>query len=217
MENKPALIILSILVFIILANILVLDILLIKNNSSKKEMTAVIATPIPEKTATQTATQPTCTQTCMEIIKEATASLTKTEPTTKPRAQAIQTQTTSSVKEFFVPFGSGTSSALDWQDVPGLQAYIDTGNYGKIKSTTFEATVRIPTANQSADIRLFNSTDKHPIWFSEIHFNVGDTATFLTSPNIVLDAGNKLYQVQIKTQLGSTTNIDQARLHILTY
>jgi hypothetical protein len=36
------------------------------------------------------------------------------------------------------------------------------------------------------------------------------------SSGVTLDSGNKLYQVQMKSQLGATTNLLQARVHIVT-
>jgi len=39
----------------------------------------------------------------------------------------------------------------------------------------------------------------------------------LTSQAVALDSGNKLYQVQMKSQLGITTNLLQSRVHIITY
>lgn len=121
--------------------------------------------------------------------------------------------TASAVKDYFIPFGSGQSSASDWQNVTGLQAYIDSNNYPNIKSVVFEASVHIPTGNQSASVRLFNATDQHPVWFSEVSLSGGDPK-FLISQPITFDSGNKLYQVQMKTQLQFPAVLDQARIHV---
>jgi len=120
------------------------------------------------------------------------------------------------VKEFFISFGSGSNSSSDWQDVLALQSYIDSANYEDIKSITFEASVHVPTGNQTASVRLFNVTDKHPVWSSEVLFNGGGTPQFLVSKPITLDKGNRLYQVQMKTQLQFQAILDQARIHIIT-
>lgn len=121
-----------------------------------------------------------------------------------------------SVKEFFVPLGSGTNATDDWTDVAGASAYVDTASYGKLKNVTFEATVSQPVSSQKIWVRLFNASDKHPVWYSDITTdNAGPI--LLTSSPIVLDRGNKLYQVQMKTQLRGATNLTQSRLHITTY
>lgn len=129
---------------------------------------------------------------------------------------AGKTTTSTNVKEYFVPLGSGTNATDDWADIQGVSAQVDTAAYGKIKKVTFEATVAQPVSSQKVWVRLFNATDKHPVWYSEV---VTDSAgpILLISPAITLDAGNKLYQVQMKTQLKGVTSLTQSRLHITTY
>ncbi len=131
--------------------------------------------------------------------------------------QAIgKTITSSSVKEYYVPLGTGTNATTDWTDVQGASAYVDTAAYGKMKKVTFEATLTQPVSSQKIWVRLYNSTDKHPVWYSEVSTdNAGPI--LLISPAITLDAGNKLYQVQMKTQLKGLTNLTQSRIHITTY
>lgn len=116
------------------------------------------------------------------------------------------------VKEYFIPFGSGSSQASDWTDVPGLTASVDFGSYNRIKEVHFEASVAIPTANESASVRLFNKTDMHPVWYSEITLMDGQ---YVSSNPISYDTGQKLYQVQMKTSLQYTANLIQSRLHVL--
>ena len=129
---------------------------------------------------------------------------------------AGKTSTSSNVKESLVPLGSGTNATDDWSDVAGASAYIDTTAYGKMKKVTFEVTISQPVSSQKMWVRLFNSTDKHPVWYSEV---TTDSAgpILLTSSAIALDPGNKLYQVQMKTQLQGLTRLSQSRIHIITY
>jgi hypothetical protein len=136
------------------------------------------------------------------------------EITPPPQIQYISSPGTTQVKEYFIPFGSGQSSAGDWQDVTGLQTYIDSANYPNIKSVVFEASLHIPTGNESASVRLFNESEKHPVWFSEVSVAGGDPL-FLISQPITLSSGNALYQVQMKTQLQYQAVLDQARIHII--
>lgn len=150
---------------------------------------------------------------CVDLIREATASLVaKPAPTSKP-------PTTSSVaKEYYIPFGAGQIMSDEWQDVPGLAAYIDSTKYGKIKTVTFEASMHVPTGNGQGYAQLFNATDQHPVWFSEVSMAVGDTSKsqLLVSQPVTLDLGNKLYKVQMKTSLRYLTILDSARVHIIT-
>lgn len=203
--------------FLVLINLIFLDILLFKNQK----------TEIIEKTVSIPVVSNSCPASCLSEISNATkgailsigptsppvGGLTPT-PTAKPVPQT-QTQPLSLVKEFFVPFGTGSNSSDDWQDVGGLRATLDPSNYGSIKTVTFEASIRIPTGNELAYVRLYSVTDKHPVWFSDVSLE-GGTPQLLISKPITLDSGNKTYQVQMKTSLKYPAFLDQARLHILT-
>lgn len=132
------------------------------------------------------------------------------------RINQLAGKTGSSVKEYYVPLGSGTNTTNDWADVSGASAYVDTASYGKLKKVTFEATISQPVSSQKVWVRLYNTTDKHPVWFSEVSTdNAGPI--LLISPSVTLDTGNKLYQVQMKSQLRGLTHLTQSRVHITTY
>jgi len=139
---------------------------------------------------------------------------------TKPNVLGTTDTTTSSVsatnKELYVPLGTGTNTTTDWTDVKGAAAYIDTRLYGKFKKVTFEASLSVPSGSQTVYVRLFNATDKHPVWYSEMTMSGAGPELFISS-GVTLDSGNKLYQVQMKSQLGATTNLLQARVHIVTF
>ena len=122
----------------------------------------------------------------------------------------------SASKEFFVPLGTGTNQSDDWQDIEGAAGYIDSTNYINIKKATFEATVENPNTAQTSYVRLFNATDRHPVWFSEMKME-GSGPQLLVSSPVILDPGQKLYKVQMRAQLKAVTKLVQARIHILTY
>lgn len=122
----------------------------------------------------------------------------------------------SSVKEAYIPLGTGENTTTDWADIKGAAAYVNTGAYGTMKKVTFEASIGVPSGNQTAYVRLYNATDKHPVWYSEMSM-AGAGPELLISTPVTLDSGNKLYQVQMKSQLGAAANLLQARMHILLY
>ncbi|MFH0750180.1 MAG: hypothetical protein V1917_04705 [Candidatus Gottesmanbacteria bacterium] len=126
------------------------------------------------------------------------------------------TTTTSTVKELYVPLGTGSNTTTDWSDVKGAAGYIDTRLYGKMKKVVFEASIGVPSGSQIAYVRLYNATDKHPVWYTEMNISSAGPELLISSP-ITLDSGNKLYQVQMKSQLGATTNLLQSRVHISMY
>lgn len=191
-------------------NLIALDFIVSKNLTSKDQAPAVKET-IVEKTADLGSLA--CPSSCISQIKEATASIKLVQPTPLPQPQAVSQSISG---EFFIPLGSGTNSTNDWADLAGVQAYVDSTKYGRIKSVVFEASLRIPTGNETAYARLFNVTDKHPVWFSEVSLD-GGTPKLLISQPITLDLGNKLYQVQMKTSLKFPAVLDQARIHITSY
>ncbi len=208
------------LFFILLfLNLIYLDILLIQGVGSKQTIIQRfenITNQVGDKTATPDPN--ICPQSCLSEIRQA-AILNKpsvTASTPSPTALPLQNTNSSQTKEYYVPFGSGSGSSADWQDVPGLQASIDTSSYGSIKSVVFEASLHIPTGNEIASVRLYNSTDSHPVWNSQVDFNGNTNSVLLVSPSVSLDNGNKLYKVQIKTQLQFHAILDQSRLHITT-
>lgn len=131
-------------------------------------------------------------------------------PTPTPAPIPIKT-----VKEFFVPLGSGTGKTADWTVVDGIGAKIDPADYGSIKQITFEVTAFVPTGNQTIWIRLYNATALQSVAGSEVTLS-GGTATLLTSSPLTLPSGSDLYQVQMKTQLQANTEINMARLRIKT-
>lgn len=120
-----------------------------------------------------------------------------------------------SAKEFFVPLGSGTNYGLDWVDVTGVYAEIDTAQYGKIKQTILEVTATVPTGNQKIWMRLYDATAGHPVWYSEMTME-GTGPKLLTSSPLVIEEGKHTYQLQIKTQLKFPATISQARVRIST-
>lgn len=171
--------------------------------------------PTPAQKAPTKADNKPCTQDCVNEIYAAIATLSAQE---KQTTANNTTPNTSSVKEYFVPFGSGSVPGSNtWQDVPGMQTYVDTSQYESIKQVVFEVSVYVPTGNQTANVQVYNVTANHPVWNSQVNFPGGSNPQFLISSPVTLDPGNNLYKVQMQTQLEYPANISQARFHITTY
>lgn len=211
----------AILLLVIFTNLIYLDLFLgsVKSGENQKIIASIPPT-VPLATSTPLDNN-ICPQSCLAQILIATSSV-KTPPSPSPTPKITPVGVspvvnyTSSVKEFFVPLGTGTTRAGDWEDINALQATIDTNNYNQIKSVTFEVSLHIPTGNETVSVRLYNVTDKHQVWFSEVSAS-GGTAQFVSSPNLTLDKGNKTYRVQAKTSLQYEAVLDQSRIHIITY
>ncbi len=192
------------LLVLVLGNLFIIDAALFLKKDKKTEEKQLATTSTPSNTPIPTQAEG-CSTECKAEIQKAVA-----DAIIKPQAS-----TQSTVKEYFVPLGSGSSTSESWTDVPGVQSYIDSSSYGVIKSVNFEASLYTPTGNQFARARLYNVTDSHPVWNSEVEISGGTPQLKVSSP-ITLDKGSKLYQVQMLTQLGSRTNLENARLRITT-
>ncbi len=151
-----------------------------------------------------------CPQDCLEIIYQATLSGEKPLPTATSRVFSPGTQ----VKEFYVPLGTGSTTATVWTDIPGAEAYINPANYGKIKSLTFEASLRVPSGSGRVYARLYNVNDKLGIFESEIS-GEGISGQRVESSKLNFSSGNKLYRVQLKTTMGVEGDLDIGRVKII--
>lgn len=150
-----------------------------------------------------------CPNTCMTAIKTATSSLKLTQNVVNNNTTTQQVS--SGASEYFVPFGaaSGTSQG-SYTTLPALQAYVNMSNYTNVESVVFEISL---SGNGITSAQLYNATDGYVIPNSQVS-TPGGSPQFLISSPLTLPAGNKLYQVQIQTQLSSPATVDQARLHI---
>jgi hypothetical protein len=149
----------------------------------------------------------------MAAIKESTASAGAAGGLT---AAPARTTASATARESFISIATGSySSEYDWGDVPGAQVTIDSGAYGTLKSVIFEATVNTPNGNEDVNVRLYNDTDKHPVWFSDLFFPSATATHFLVSKPLSLDPGVKAYKVQMKTQFATKAHLDLARIHII--
>ena len=145
-------------------------------------------------------------------VNELEAQTVKTSPVVTVKQQTT-TSSSSSINEVTIPLGSGETNSKEWTDIPGMNAYIDTKRYSSISSVRFEAVLRIPNAQGWVHARLYNKTDDRPVWNSEV-ISETDKSLLKQSEPITLDAGNKLYQVQLKSTIGVQALIDSGRIKI---
>jgi hypothetical protein len=149
----------------------------------------------------------TCVPELYDAIYQATAS--------QQLQKSVASQTVSGAEEYYITLGTGTVTSNTWVDVGGASAYIDSSKYENIQTVTFEASVVIPTGNQTAYVQLYNATAQHPVWFSQVSLQGGQPQLLISQP-ITLDPGSNLYQVQMMTQLQYPAVLTQSRVHIIT-
>jgi len=208
--NRAFIIVSSLLIFLIIVNLVFINIKLFQSESS------LIKTPTITPTPT---TEVICYEDCIEEFSRKITSL-EAAITALPTPQTTVVQKTNTVtenaKEFFIPMGNGSSTSTTWTNVAGISAYIDPRNYNNIKAIYFEVNIDVPTDNQSVSVRLYQNNEGYPVWNSELQYS-GSSAQLLISSPLTLESGNKLYTVQVKTQLGYTATITQARVRVVTH
>ena len=209
--SEPSLqkIILIFLAFLFILNFAFLDYREF-TRSEQKEVIAPTSIPIEPTLKTDNS----CPQSCLAKIDEVKQSILPELTTASPTIRPTEIPS-SGIREFFIPLGSGMSTASDWEDVYGLQVYLDSANYPNLKKAVFETSVRVPSLDQTVNVRLYNATDKQAVAGSEVSFPIGVSPTLLVSSPITLGSGNKLYQVQMKTGAKHQAYLDQSRIHLI--
>jgi hypothetical protein len=155
----------------------------------------------------------------IELVREATSSLTiQVSSLENQLAQESGTNVTDapatiSVREFYIPLGTGSTNSQEWVDLPGVEANVAPSNYGSIKEMYFEASLRIPNGTGRAYARLKNVTDNTSLIESEV-FREGSSTGLISSGKIPIPQATKLYRVQVKSTLGTEMKLDNARIKI---
>jgi hypothetical protein len=153
-----------------------------------------------------------------EAIKVATQSLTLAVQNIQlnPKTQTLYASpvaNTTTVKEYYIPLGYGSTNSTDWVDLPGVEAYVAPLNYGKIKEMYFEAGISIPTGSGEVYARLRNVTDSVSLFESEVHRS-GESGGLASSGKIPVPTSTKLYRVQLRSSIGAEVKLDNARIKI---
>lgn len=194
MDNIPKLKIFSLILFIcVLANVVILDLLVLFNKPQNNLMISTDNEQIKD-----------------EVIDKPT----EITPTiTVVPNQYYEQVRTAQLREIYIPLGAGSTQNVSWISLDGVEASIDTSKYSIIKEAYFQATLRIPTGNGKVSAKLVNITDKHDVWFSEVE-SEGSTA-ILKEAKITLTPGIKTYRVYMKSSLNYEAFVDFARIKLI--
>lgn len=219
-ENRSyANLLLVFLLTFIAINLFILDLKVFSpQENSRFSDVATGVSPLPTRSAppasleNQTAS---CPQSCLSVIEEATRSSSVIGgPEPAPSASLNQTFS-SPAREFYIPLGSGSTAKNTWEDLSGTETVIDPANYGNIREAYFIASLKNQTQNGQTEVQLYNVTDKHPVWGSHLTMN-GPIEQTLASGKIVLDTGNKLYRVELKSSMQYPVSLDSAKIRIIS-
>ena len=192
----------TLLLLILVFNVVVLDFFVFR--APPQAASSVISTQLPVSPMPVTA----CPAACVSLIEDAV-------PTQRPvtPAQSVQANP-QMIKEAYLPIGGGKTQSDAYQAIPAAQISVDSANFQNLKEVTFEVFFHIPTGNGQGYVKLYNVTDGHDVWFSEVA-GIGDQVN-KRETKIKLDPGKKTYQVMAKSTLKYEMIIDQARLKIVT-
>jgi hypothetical protein len=194
------------------ANLLALDALVIQSRvalqgSINDEVSPSLAKPCDFS----------CPKACLDKIEEATASIKAEKTESTPAAKIVTVVVTppaTALKEFYVQLNTGTGEGNDWKDVERSEIAINLSQFSKVKNIYFEVAGYLRNDNVTGNVRLYNYSDKQPVWNSEVTINKLKCQTS-TSAAISLPLSTKTYRLQVKATLNATVYIDQARLRIV--
>lgn len=153
-----------------------------------------------------------CPSSCLEEIAKVASASTQILSTEQAPAPVVSLPVRTAPTISFIPLGTGSTTNNEWTDVAGAEAWIDTNDYGAKLSVYFEAGIRV-SPNGEITARLYNVTDKHPVWNSEVRTSSGQSIT-VQSERIQFDSGKKLYRVQLQSTLQYPASLDAARIRI---
>ena len=201
----------------IFANLIALDVWVLQNrNREKDKISQCDFSRLPSPTAQAVGGQ-ACPKACLDKINEATASVNTEKIESVPVAKTVTvivTPPATQLKEFYIALGTGTGVGNDWKDIDNTDTKVDLSGFSRIKNVYFEVAGILQNDNVTANVRLYNVTDKQPVWNSEVTINKLKCQT-LTSLPISLPAGIRTYRLQVKSTLNATVYVDQARLRIV--
>lgn len=202
-EIKIGFLLTATIIIVIIANVTYLNFFILSNNSTPPKTAATtFSTPSPTSAATNSA-----------VILRSSVSIATPQSATPLPSSSTQSNT---VKDYYINLGSGTNQSADWADVQGTFNTIDINQYQNIKEVHLETTINVPTANGTVSVRLFNKTNNYTVWNSDRTVQSEVNGSLIVSQNIIYDKGPKLYAVQMMSQLGVSTTLVQARIHIIT-
>ena len=128
--------------------------------------------------------------------------------TSTPVAATVSNELT---KEVIIPLGSGSTSSIEWVKT-GAQSYIDTTVYPSLDKAYFQASLR---SNSGAIFaRLRQKNENTIVGGSNISHPKPESGFIISSP-LGLSSGNKLYEVEIRSETGQSIFVENASVKLI--
>lgn len=204
------------LLALIALNLFLIDLKLFSPESSVKLSDMAITAPIIPPVANINSDTAICPASCTSLLYSELNAKIATLSGMGSDIQGTKSLILNKItRENFVPLGSGSTDKTDWDNLTASETIIDPGNYGNIREVYFIVSLKNPTQNGQVDAQLYNVTDKHPVWGSHVVMN-GPLSQTINSSNISFDTGAKLYRVQLKSSLGYSVSVENAKIRIIS-
>lgn len=114
----------------------------------------------------------------------------------------------------YIPLGwQGSASSTDWTSVNAQSFIFDPADYPGFTNATFEANLQIYQGNGTAYARLYNSTDSSGVYGSDLSTTSQDYK-WVSSSDFALSSAKKTYILQLRSNTGYASMIQNARLKI---
>jgi len=216
-------IIFFVIIGLALMNLIVLDVLWLRNARQKRissppEPPAFLPTPIPTTVVSSRSDfcGPVCQATIDQKIAAAVATLSGRQTVQETTTVVKETsQTVSQPQVIYIPLGGGGSTtATDWADVGNAEVYLNIGDYANVDKVYFEGFIKVKHGNGKAYARLYDVTHGIGVQGGEISTSSEDY-TLVESGSLSLWQGKNLYRVQIKSLNGYEAFFDSGRIKII--
>lgn len=208
-EKRSGNFLIILLFVIILGNLFILD-LKIFYPQSPLFLSEAIINPTPAPTDLSCPTS--CVALLNQVISSPSARVGSLEVTTP---SPIASQKTTTTRETYIPLGNGSTQKSDWDDLIATETIINPSAYGTFGQAYLTYSLRNPTQNGQVEARLYNATDKYPIYGSNVIMN-GPVSQTINTGSFPLPDGNKLYRVQLRSTLSYPVYLDNAKIRIVT-
>ena len=153
-----------------------------------------------------------CRKTIDEEVARAVATISASTKVTNLPSNQTSLKGQTSYISLSGPF---TTTATDWINLNGVEAYIDLEKeYGKGATVSWESSLKVAHGNGQAFARLFDVTHGIAVSGSEISTTNNADSKLVTSGNLNLWAGRNLYRVQIKSLNSFEVTFGEGRVKI---
>ncbi len=220
MKDKILSLLPKIILVIIGLNILILDILLIKDKRASQPVVSPKQDSLQEAALPQEQAQcsTACQQEMAEMISSSLATFSGEETVIKeivreetkfiPSAEAQP-------RTIYIPLlTSASTTEMDWVDIVPSDFYFDLADYSGIKSVHFDVYLKALHGSGRVYVRLYDVTNKRGVDYSDHSTQAADFELMRSSP-LAIWQGNNLYRIQMKSINGTEAFLEQAKLRVV--